>query len=532
MKLFNTLGRKKQEFRPLKKGQVSMYTCGPTVYQYAHIGNLRAYLAEDILRRTLEYNGYKVKQVMNITDVGHLTSDADTGEDKVEREAKKEHKTAKEITKFYAEQFMKDLKALNIEMPVKFAWASKYIKEQIALIKKLEKKGYTYKTTDGIYFDTAKFKGYGKLAPLRQGFGGSSSRARVAHSKEKKRQTDFALWKFSGTEKRQQEWKSPWGVGYPGWHIECSAISTKELGQPFDIHTGGEDHIATHHNNEIAQSEAAYNKPLAKYWFHNAFMVIDPLSFIGWVSNKMVCSKGHETSISKRKLVRKRLPDGTLVYCGKCGVCGEEMGMIKMSKSKGNVINLADLVKNEVDPIAFRYLAIGSHYRSNLVFSLQALEGASNSLNKLRAVFSISSSSSPTRSGIQTGKTKMDSRPAVQQENGKGKVDATYKKRFGSALNDDLNMSKAMAVVWELVKSKKSLADKQTTLLDFDRVLGLGLKDDKPLTIPVEVKKLVAEREKARQAKNWKKADQLRTQISRLGFAVEDTSSGPKMSRN
>ena len=502
LKLFNTLGRKKQEFKPLKKGKVSMYTCGPTVYQYAHIGNLRAYLAEDILRRTLEYNGYKVKQVMNITDVGHLVSDADTGEDKVEKEAKKTGKTAKEITKFYTKQFLDDLKVLNIEMPEKMAWASLYIKEQIKLIQRLEKKGYTYLTSDGVYFDTAKFKGYGKLdgsreVLLRQGFGGSASKSRVAHSQEKKRETDFALWKFSLGEKRQQEWKSPWGVGYPGWHIECSAISSTELGQPFDIHTGGEDHIAIHHNNEIAQSEAAYGKPLAKYWFHNAFMVVNGA---------------------------------------------------KMAKSAGNFYTLADLEKQGIEPMALRYLAVSGHYRQKLNFSKSALEGAQNSLNKLRAIFSFlpsSGQSLPSSSDLIGGsrkKTKMDSRLRGNDEerggndergygNDKGKVDVGYKKKFLSALNDDLNTSKAFAVVWELLKSKKSLADKQATLLDFDKVLGLGLKDYKPSAIPVEVKKLVAEREKARADKDWKRADETRTKLTKLGFEVEDTPNGPKIVR-
>ncbi|MBN2585152.1 cysteine--tRNA ligase [Patescibacteria group bacterium] len=482
LKLFNTLGRKKQEFKPIKRGQVSVYTCGPTVYQYAHIGNLRAYLAEDILRRVLGYNGYKVRQVMNITDVGHLTSDADTGEDKIEREAKKTGKTAKEITKFYTEQFIRDLKALNIELPNKFAWASKYIKEQIELIKQLEKRGYTYKTSDGIYFDTAKFKNYGRLGGVGAG------KARVWHSPYKKRETDFALWKFSGMQKRQQEWKSPWGVGYPGWHIECSAISTKELGQPFDIHTGGEDHIATHHNNEIAQSEAAYGKPLAHYWFHNAFMVVNGA---------------------------------------------------KMAKSAGNFYTLTDLAGQGIEPMVFRYLAISGHYRQKLGFSKSALVGAQNSLNKLRAVFAVSlpSSSGLTRRSSQ--KTKMDSRLPLGHEleaewrgNDKGKVDTTYKKRFLAAINDDLNMPKAMTVVWELLKSKKSLSDKQATLLDFDKVLGLGLKDHKPSAIPAEVKKLVSEREKARKAKDWQRSDKLRDRIAKLGFVVEDTNRGPRISTN
>ncbi|OGB74033.1 cysteine--tRNA ligase [candidate division Kazan bacterium RBG_13_50_9] len=449
LKLYNSLSRKTEAFKPLKKGRVSIYSCGPTVYQYAHVGNLRAYLATDILRRVLEYDGLRVRHVMNITDVGHLTSDADTGEDKVEVAAKRTGRTAKEITKFYADQFVKDIRALNIELPVKFAWASRYIKEQIELVKRLEKKGYTYKTSDGIYFDTAKFKGYGKLGT--SGLAGKRV-SRVAHSREKKRATDFALWKLSGSKKRQQEWKSPWGVGYPGWHIECSAISTRELGQPFDIHTGGEDHILIHHNDEIAQSEAAYSKPLAHYWFHNAFMVV----------NKK-----------------------------------------KMAKSAGNFYTLSDLGKQGIEPIAFRYLAASSHYRQKLNFSKSALVGAQNSLNKLRVVFF--------------------------QRKHRGRTSQVYRKRFLAAINSDLNMPKAIMVVWDLVKSKKPLADKQATLLNFDRVLGLGLEDYKPVTVPAKVKALVRERESAREAGDWEKADKLRAQIVRLGFAVKDMPSGSRI---
>jgi len=270
LKLYNTLTRKKEVFKPIKKGQVGMYSCGPTVYWYQHIGNLRTYIFSDILKRVLQYNGYKVKHVMNVTDVGHLTSDADTGEDKVELAAKKEHKTAKEITNYYWKIFRKDLKKLNIIEPNTWAKATDHIKEQIGLIKKLEKKGFTYKTSDGIYFDTSKFPNYGKLARLKKE--GLKAGARIKLG-EKKNVTDFALWKFS--EKpgvRQQEWDSPWGIGFPGWHIECSAMSMKYLGEHFDIHTGGEDHIPVHHTNEIAQSEAATGKKFVNYWLHGAFL--------------------------------------------------------------------------------------------------------------------------------------------------------------------------------------------------------------------------------------------------------------------
>src|SRR3989344_120183 len=258
IQLYNTLTRKKQAFKPIKIGKVGFYSCGPTVYWYQHIGNLRTYIFNDTLKRVLQYNGFKVTHIMNVTDVGHLTSDQDTGEDKMEKAAKKEHKTAKEISEYYLKVFQEDLKKLNILFPDKWPKATEHIKEQIELITKLEKGGYTYKTSDGIYFNSKKFKSYGKLAKLK--IEGLKAGSRVELG-EKKSKTDFALWKFSSPdEKRQQEWPSPWGTGYPGWHIECSAMSSKYLGQPFDIHTGGEDHIPIHNTHEIAQSEAAIGK--------------------------------------------------------------------------------------------------------------------------------------------------------------------------------------------------------------------------------------------------------------------------------
>jgi cysteinyl-tRNA synthetase len=271
LKLFNTLTRKKENFKPIKPGEVGMYSCGPTVYWYQHIGNMRAYIFADSLKRVLEYNNLKVKHIINITDVGHLTSDSDSGEDKMEKAAAKENKSAKEIADHYFKAFEKDLDKLNIIYPSKWTKATEYIKEQIDLIKKLEDKGYTYKTSDGIYYDTSKFKNYVNLAKLNKE--GLQAGKRIGMG-EKKNNTDFALWKFSQEEgKRQQEWKSPWGIGFPGWHIECSAMSMKYLGEHFDIHTGGEDHIPIHHTNEIAQSEGATGKKFVNYWMHVAFLV-------------------------------------------------------------------------------------------------------------------------------------------------------------------------------------------------------------------------------------------------------------------
>src|SRR3989338_2131329 len=329
--LYNTLGRKKQEFKPIKKGIVGLYTCGPTVYSYAHIGNLRTYIFEDILKRVLIENGYKVKHVMNITDVGHLTSDADTGDDKVEKSAKEQKKTVWDIAGFYTKVFQEDIAKLHILDPDIWCRATDHIKEQIELIKKLEKKGLTYKTSDGIYFDTSKFKDYGILGNIKAE--GLKAGVRVEIG-EKKNPTDFALWKFSPKDsKRQMEWKSPWGTGFPGWHIECSAMSMKYLGETFDIHCGGIDHVPVHHTNEIAQSEAATGKSFVKYWAHGAFLLLEKE---------------------------------------------------KMAKSGGNFITLQTLIERGYDPLDYRYFCFTAHYRSELKFSFDALTSCRAAFNILK----------------------------------------------------------------------------------------------------------------------------------------------------
>ena len=335
--LYNTLTRKKEEFEPIDKSEVGLYACGPTVYNYAHIGNLRTYIFEDILKRVLEYNGYKVKHVMNITDVGHLTGDGDMGEDKLEKGSKREGKTAWEIAEFYTKAFKSDLKKLNIIEPDIWCKATEYIQEQIDLIKILEKKGYTYKISDGIYYDTSKFKNYNKLShldleTLREG-------ARVEKNEEKKNSTDFALWKFSPKDKkRQMEWSSPWGIGFPGWHVECSAMSMELLRDNLDIHCGGIDHINVHHTNEIAQSEAATGKQFFNYWMHGAFLNI----------------KG-----------------------GK-----------KMAKSEGNFLTLENaLIKKEIDPLVYRFAALQTHYRKPMEYSEEVMKNAERGLNHLKNQF-------------------------------------------------------------------------------------------------------------------------------------------------
>ncbi|MBI5466660.1 MAG: cysteine--tRNA ligase [Candidatus Kerfeldbacteria bacterium] len=329
VQLYNTRTRKREPLQPLHPDWVGLYTCGPTVYSSAHIGNLRTYIFEDVLRRTLEFNGLTVRHVMNITDVGHLTDDGDMGRDKMEESAKRERKSAWDIAAHHTQEFFDDLQQLNIEPPTTVLKATETIDLQIDLIKRLETKGVTYRTSDGLYFDTAKFPAYGQLS--RQKVSDKKAGARVDINTEKKHPTDFALWKFSQpNDQRQMEWPSPWGTGFPGWHIECSAMSMKELGEQFDIHTGGVDHIAVHHENEIAQSEAATGKhPFVNIWMHGEFL---------------------------------KLP-------------GKRMG-----KSEGNAVRLGDL---NVSPLAFRYLCLLTHYRKPLSFTSTSLEAAATALMNL-----------------------------------------------------------------------------------------------------------------------------------------------------
>jgi len=337
IRLYNTLSRKKQIFKPIKKGFVGLYSCGPTVYNYAHIGNLRAYIFADILKRTLKYNQYRIKHVVNITDVGHLTSDADEGEDKMIQALKREgkelnEKSMKQTADFYTKAFKNDIKKLNILKPNKWCKATKHVKEVIKMVQQIQNNGYAYETSDGLYFNTAKLDNYGQLARLD--IKGLKPGARVEINPEKKNPTDFALWfKAVGRGKHHiMQWKSPWGKGWPGWHIECSAMSTRYLDQPFDIHTGGIDHIPVHHTNEIAQAQAAQNKSLANYWMHNEFLILDKE---------------------------------------------------KMAKSGESFITLLTLIKKGFEPLAYRYLCLSAHYRSPLSFSWENLKSAKNALNNL-----------------------------------------------------------------------------------------------------------------------------------------------------
>ncbi|MBI4262585.1 cysteine--tRNA ligase [Candidatus Uhrbacteria bacterium] len=468
--LYNTLSRTKELFQPLKPGKVGLYTCGPTVYSDPHIGNLRTYLFEDILRRVLAYAGYKVKHVMNITDVGHLTGDRDMGEDKMQKSAREQRKTAWDLAKLYTLVFKENMKDLHMLAPDIWCKATDHIKEQVALIQILEKKGFTYQTSDGVYFDTARLPDYGKLAHLN--IEGLREGARVEVNDEKKNPTDFALWKLSNPlvrhpertervegstlQKRDMEWPSPWGVGFPGWHIECSAMSMKYLGETFDMHCGGVDHIAVHHTNEIAQSEAATGKQFVKYWMHGEFLIIN---------------------------------EG------------------RMGKSEGNAMTLVGLKAKAYDPLAYRYLTLTAHYRQKLNFTWESLDAAQNALNNLR-------------DHVRALKPE---HPVTATDR---KLAQNFQERFDKAITDDLNMPEALALTWDMLKSELEPRLKKQLVKTFDKIFGLGLDKVKAYKIPPEIKKLARDREAARKKKDWAKSDEIRKHIESLGWKVEDTEKG------
>ncbi|MGE5298061.1 MAG: cysteine--tRNA ligase [Acidobacteriaceae bacterium] len=458
LKLYDTYARKIREFVPIKDKTVGLYTCGPTVYNFAHIGNLKTYIVEDILKRVLTYDGYSVRHVMNITDVGHLTSDQDSGEDKLEKGAEREHRSVWELADFYARSFFDDLKLLNIVSPDITAKATEHIKDQLAIIEILAKKGFAYETKQAVYFDVSKFPDYSKLTGQKLDEK-QTSRQEVVQDPDKKHPADFALWfKLAGRfENHVMHWPSPFGEGFPGWHIECSAMSAKYLGQPFDIHTGGIDHVPVHHANEIAQSQAAFDKPLANYWIHSEYLLIN---------------QG------------------------------------KMAKSEGNFYRLKDVVDKGFDPLAFRYLVFASHYRSKMNFSWESLSAAQNALRSLYE----------TAAGIKVvGKT----------------IPKKYWDDFSQALNDDLNTPKALAVIWDMLRSSEPEENKLAALFKFDEVLGLNLKEawETNQNIPADVKDLVLARDKAREEKDFTRSDSLRKDLESKGFIVNDTPDGTKIKK-
>jgi cysteinyl-tRNA synthetase len=460
MRIFNSLSKKVEEFEPLNSPHVGMYTCGPTVYNYPTIGNYRTYTLADTVVRTLQYSGFEVKYVMNLTDVGHLTGDnagdADTGEDRLEKAAKREGKTAWDVAEFYAKDFLESFEKLNLIHPV-IAKATDHIQEQIELIQKLEVNGFTYQIDDGIYFDVLSYEkdghDYSKLTTLDKIKAG----ARVEVNLQKKDPRDFALWKFSPIDsKREMEWDSPWGKGFPGWHIECSAMSMEYLGEQFDLHLGGEDLRSTHHPNEIAQSEGATGcEPFVKYWMHGAFLTVD----------------------------------------------GGRMG-----KSLGNAYTLHDLSERSFDPLDLRYFYLTGHYRKQINFTWEALTSAKTARLKL---------TQHMQEFKNAGERTELSDEKLEKVN-------TLRVQFKSALDDDLNLPQALAVVWEVVKSNVPDYDKYDLLMTFDEVLGLRLTEQKETLVSDEIQELIDKREELRREGRYEEADKLRNTLTELGFTVKD----------
>lgn len=459
MKLYNTLSKKIEEFISHEEGIVKMYTCGPTVYHFAHIGNLRTYIAEDVLERSLHYLGYQVERVMNITDVGHLTSDSDSGEDKMLKGAKREHKSVLEIADMYTEAFKQDCEKLNILWPDTVVKATSQIDAYIQVIQTLLEKGYAYVSGGNVYFDTSKLKDYYKLTNHKEDDMVVGVREGVEYDEAKRNQADFALW-FTKSKFEDQElkWDSPWGVGYPGWHIECSCISMKYLGEYLDIHCGGVDNIFPHHTNEIAQSEAYLGHDWCKYWFH-----VEHLNDIHG----------------------------------------------KMAKSSGEFKTVSLLEEKGYDPLAYRYFCLGSHYRKTLTFTYESLDTAQNAYKKLK------------------NKIKSLSREPDLHES---KIDY-YQEKFKEAINDDLNTSMMLTVLYDMLKDKE-LTDFTKLYLteDFDKVLGLHLIDEeKEVNIDEEyINKKIEERNEAKKNKDFALADQIRDELLKDNIKLIDTREGTK----
>jgi cysteinyl-tRNA synthetase len=472
MKLYNTLGRTIQAFEPLQPEQVKLYTCGPTVYGYYHVGNLRNAVFNDTLRRALEANGYSVKQVMNITDVGHLDSDADEGEDKLEAGAQKDNKSVWEVAKFYTEAFKADMTALNILPPNgysgpdgPYAKATDFIPQQIDLVKILVDKDFAYQTKEAIYFDVSKLPSYGELSGQRLADKEVGAREEVVKDAQKRNPQDFALWFFTVGRfaDHSMHWPSPWGDGFPGWHLECSAIIHATLGDPIDIHTGGVDHIGTHHPNEMAQTEAAFGHKLANYWVHNEFVLIEAQ---------------------------------------------------KMSKSVGNIYTLDDIKKKGYDPLALRLLFLQVHYRSQMNFTWEALEAAQVFLNRLR------------------GWADLALQPAADRQSSVGKTYGPAVDKMKELLSDDLNSPEAIGLLSGLAAHSEEQGVDQgitKTLSELDELFGLGLSGR--IDISQDIKELIGRRDNARNDKDWVLADQLRNQLIDLKIELRDSPSGTLWSR-
>lgn len=449
LKFFNTFTKDQEEFVPLVKDSVSLYTCGPTVYNYPQIGNYKTFIFGDLLKRYLIYRGYKVKHIMNITDI----------DDKTIRDSIKEGKSLQEFTEFYTQEFFKDRDMLNIIPADSYPKATDYISNMVHITEELIQKGHAYTSKDGsVYFDISKFPNYGKLAHIDTTELKANAKGRIKSDEyEKDSVQDFALWKAYDESDGPVFWDTSLGKGRPGWHIECTAMSIQNLGEQIDIHTGGVDNIFPHHENEIAQSEAYTDKQFVKYWMHAEWLLVN----------------------------------------GK-----------KMSKSAGNFYTLRDLIDKDISPLGYRMWLMTAHYRTLINLNIDALQGADIALKRLYEAFK-ALPSDPT-----------------------GSVSSDYRDRFIEFMDNDLDTPQSIALLWELVKDTAiSPADKRATMLDFDRVFGFGLKDIKEETVPEEVGKLVAEREYAREQKDWGTSDRIRAKINALGYEVKDTSNGPKINK-
>ncbi|MDO8685831.1 MAG: cysteine--tRNA ligase [Clostridiales bacterium] len=488
LRLYNTLSRQKEDFRPLNEGIVGIYSCGPTVYNFAHIGNLRTYVFMDLLGRVLEHCGYKLNHVMNITDVGHLVSDADEGEDKMQKTAREQQKSPWEIAVYFTGVFFNDISELNIRKPDNIPKATDHVQEMIEYVEGLLKKGYAYETSDGIYFDISKFEGYGKLSRIN--LDEQMAGARVEVNDEKRNPADFALWKRAPKEHIMQ-WPSPWGMGFPGWHIECSAMSRKYLGDVFDIHTGGVDHIPIHHENEIAQSEGFLGKPAVNYWMHAEFLLVD---------------------------------GG------------------KMSKSLGNTYTVALLREKGFNPLAYRYFCLNAHYKSKLNFTWEGLKSAQVSLERL---YEAAAGHAVVVRDAKSSTIAGDAPESVIYDQ--------YIEEFNEAVCDDLNVPKALGVVWTAVRQKTKSSEIYRFILDADSILGvdIGKNVEKILKIrqmskenasaitsdepdkpeDPEIISLIEQRNKARKEKNWKLADEIRDTLKSRGVSLEDAPEGVKWKR-
>ena len=512
LRLFNTMGRTMQDFTPITPGFAGFYGCGPTVYNYAHIGNLRAYVFLDTLDRTLTFLGYDKKHVMNITDIGHLTGDADDGEDKMLRTAKERHASVLEVAQFYTDAFFKDFERLNIIRPDVVCRATDHVQEMIDLIKRIEANGHTYMAGGNLYYDVSTYSHYGDLAQLNldELRAGAGKRDVVVVDSNKRNPHDFVLWfTKSKFENQVLTWDSPWGRGYPGWNIECSAMSMKYLGEHFDIHTGGIDHIPIHHTNEIAQSEGATGKKWVNYWLHNEFLVI--------ARDKKAAEAG-ETD--------------------------------KMSKSSGNFLTLSSLIDKGYDPLDYRFFLLGAHYRKQVYFSWEAMDGAKNARQALvqrvakLAQTAGGSSTAGKEALLQGGSYKKGDAANPEALSEKARA---YLAEFRAALENDLSTPVALSQLQKTVKDGSLSGGEALELVRrMDSVLGLRLAESAAelLSTPAaaadphagdpeaaEINALVAERTAAKKAKDFARSDAIRDQLAAKGIVITDTPQGPVWER-